>query len=470
MTEPASGTAVPTFLKAPAAFARMTEAQAGEAFAYTLGVQAVLWGLQWVKAAEALRMFSAPLPSGKERSPYDPQPHAVNVWGHARRLLNAATRLIETPNTETLYSIIVVDLSDGPVVVEHPDFGERYFRSSIWDIHSDTHTISQKQDGSQPPPYALVPVGWHGSLPDGMKAYEIRSRYLQIAPHVAVYGDDDLPDVHALQDQLKVIALADWGKSGAPLEPGAPIPSLRRLDARTSEGLMFFEELGEVLKLMTIRDDEVGFARQLEAIGITLDDGFQIDRLDVPAVAGLERAVLDATTLAAHRARTVFPIQPGGTWAVGGDVTSLDDWLGRAGVGYGYVWGDLATEILFPMARTDENGEPLTGKQRYTLTFPKGESPPARYWRISMYDTEGFFVDNPIDRYGIGNMAEEPEIAADGSLTVLLQHESPGPGKGTNWLPTPKDGFFLALRLYQPEYRMYRGEYTIPPVRNAPAE
>jgi hypothetical protein len=274
-----------------------------------------------------------------------------------------------------------------------------------------------------------------------------------------------MPNVHALQDQLTVVALADWGKGDAPLEPGAPLPALRRPGTTTPDELMFFEELGEVLKLITIRDDEVGFARQLEAIGITPHDGFQFDRLDTRTVAGLKRAVLDATTLAAHRARTMFPIQPGGTWAIGYDATSLENWLGRAATGYGYVWGDLATEILFPMARADEAGELLTGTQHYRLTFPEGQLPPARYWRISMYDLEGFFVNNPIDRYGIGNMAEEPEIAADGSLTVLIQHESPGPSEEVNWLPAPEDGFFMALRLYQPEERMYRGAYTVPPVR-----
>src|SRR5262245_27933465 len=152
-------TAAPTFQKAPDAFARLTEEEVVERQAYALGVQAVIWGTQWVKAAESLRMFSAPLPLGQEPSPYDPLAHAVNVWGHAQKLLNADTRLIETPNTETLYSIIVIDLSDGPVVIVHPDFGDRYFRSSIWDIHSDTHTISQKQDGGHPPHYAVVPVG-----------------------------------------------------------------------------------------------------------------------------------------------------------------------------------------------------------------------------------------------------------------------------------------------------------------------
>jgi len=202
----------PTFLKAPDACARMTADQVAETQAYTLGVQAVLWGLQWVKSAESLRMFSTPLPDGQERSPYDPLPHGINVWGHARKLLNADTRLIETPNTETLYSMLVADLADRPVVVVHPGFAGRHFRSSFWDVHSDTHTISQKHDGDHQPAYALVPVGWKGTLPEGMKSYEIRSRYVMIGPHIAVYGEDDLAKVHALQDGLKAVALADWAR------------------------------------------------------------------------------------------------------------------------------------------------------------------------------------------------------------------------------------------------------------------
>jgi hypothetical protein len=167
------------FAKAPDAFARLTEDQVRETFAYTLGVQAVLWGTQWVKAGEAFRMFSRPLPEGTSPSPYDPLAHGINIWGHTRKLLNADTRLIETPNTETLYSNMVVDLADGPVVIEHPDFGNRYVRTTVWDLHSDTHTISQKQDGGHAPPYAIVPVGWEGTIPADLRTIELRSRYFQ---------------------------------------------------------------------------------------------------------------------------------------------------------------------------------------------------------------------------------------------------------------------------------------------------
>jgi hypothetical protein len=66
-------------------------------------------------------MFSAPLQAGKELSPFDSNSHGINIWGHAQKLLTAEFRLVETPNTETLYSTTVLDLKDGPVVVVHPD-------------------------------------------------------------------------------------------------------------------------------------------------------------------------------------------------------------------------------------------------------------------------------------------------------------------------------------------------------------
>jgi hypothetical protein len=39
----------------------------------------------------------------------------------------------------------------------------------------------------------------------------------------------------------------------------------------------------------------------------------------------------------------------------------------------------------------------------------------------------------------------------DGSLTIYIQNESPGKGKERNWLPSPKEGFKLALRPTFPE-------------------
>ena len=458
---------VPSLMKPAEAAARIDAGRAGELEAHTLGVQTVVWGMQRVKAGQTLRNFTAPLPAGVSAPPFDPAPHGVNGWGHARATITHELRTIETPNSETLMSTAVVDLQDGPIVVVHPEFGERYFRTSVWELCGETHTISQKQDGSHPAPHALLPAGWKGTVPSGVETIRTHSRYLFVAPHIGVTGEDDLAQAHAAQDGLRLVALEDWDGTRREVEPGRPMRPLRRPGVTVPVGLLFFEELCETLKDVTMPDDELAFARQVERIGVTLGDGFQLGQLDEAAIAGLSRAVLDAQSVLEHKARTLEPVQPGGTWMVGVDLAGEDDWLFRGAVGWKHVWGELAGELIVPFARADEHGEALSGARRYTLRFEAGEQPPARSWRISMYDLDGFFIDNPIRRYGIGTMGEKLEVGDDGSVTVRIQHDAPADGNVANWLPAPEGGFFLALRMYQPEERMAGGGYIVPPLRRA---
>jgi hypothetical protein len=46
-----------------------------------------------------------------------------------------------------------------------------------------------------------------------------------------------------------------------------------------------------------------------------------------------------------------------------------------------------------------------------------------------------------------------PELRKDpdGSLTIYIQHESPGPDKESNWLPAPDGPVYLMMRLYWPK-------------------
>lgn len=456
------------------AYARMNGEQARETWAYTLGVQAAIWGMQWVKAAQLCRALSAPLPAGVRASPLDARPHGVNVWGHARALPSVGApldgHLNDQPNTETVVSNAVVDLKEGPVVVVHPDFGSRYFRTTLWELHGDVHRISQKKDGPRPPAYALALHDWKGTVPKGVRTIRVRSRYVALATHMAAGGEADLAAVAALQDGLRLVALRSWGKAGEKVEngldAGPAMRPLQRPDTRTRADLLFFEELCEALKDVKLRDDEVAFARQLDPIGVTLGEGFLSDKLDAPMVAGLARAARDAESILEHGARALARPQPGGTWLVGAtDATSLDDWLFRGTTGWRRVANDDSEELVTPIARADERGATLTGANAYALRFPTGQLPPARYWRITMYDDKGALVPNPLGRVAIGNMAEKIQPSADGSLTIHVQRESPGKAKEATWLPAPAGAFYLVMRMYQPEQRMLRGEYIVPPVQ-----
>jgi hypothetical protein len=55
--------------------------------------------------------------------------------------------------------------------------------------------------------------------------------------------------------------------------------------------------------------------------------------------------------------------------------------------------------------------------------------------------------------------------AQDGSLTIYVQHDSPGVDKEANWLPAPpKAEFGLIMRAYSPRPEIASGEWVSPPV------
>jgi hypothetical protein len=79
-----------------------------------------------------------------------------------------------------------------------------------------------------------------------------------------------------------------------------------------------------------------------------------------------------------------------------------------------------------------------------------GEQPPVKGFRsLTMYDTEAFFVTNPLDRVNLSQRSKFT-FNEDGSLDLYIQKDSPGKEKEANWLPSPEGNFGLFLRLCWP--------------------
>ncbi len=138
----------------------------------------------------------------------------------------------------------------------------------------------------------------------------------------------------------------------------------------------------------------------------------------------------------------------------------------RAGIAFVGLGAIQPVDIAYPMAFDDGDGKPLDSSQRYVLHFPAGQKPPAHVtWSLSMYDPQGYYVPNAIDRYHLAAgmaLKENP----DGSLDLYIQSDSPGPDRQANWLPAPKSGSFnLVLRMFWPRESMLDGSYKVPPAR-----
>jgi hypothetical protein len=129
------------------------------------------------------------------------------------------------------------------------------------------------------------------------------------------------------------------------------------------------------------------------------------------------------------------------------------------------IYGNSEAEATYPVFRTDAAGKPLTGANRYTIRFAKGELPPVNaFWSATMYELpQSLLVANPINRYLINSpMLPELKKDADGGITLYIQNETPGKELESNWLPAPKGAFAVYMRLYWPKKVAMDGKWTPP--------
>jgi hypothetical protein len=154
-------------------------------------------------------------------------------------------------------------------------------------------------------------------------------------------------------------------------------------------------------------------------------------------------------------------------WSLNTDTMGVygNYYLKRAIVTQLGLGANLPEDAIYPINLADEAGKPLDGANKYTLHFEKGDTPPANaFWSVTLYDSEGFQVANPLNRFAVSSWMPF-KYNADGSLDLYFQNESPGSDKEANWLPAPKGAFNLLMRLYAPRSEALTGKWNPPPVR-----
>lgn len=127
----------------------------------------------------------------------------------------------------------------------------------------------------------------------------------------------------------------------------------------------------------------------------------------------------------------------------------------------------MPEDAIYPLNIGDVEGKPLDGTNKYVLHFDKGETPPVNaFWSITLYDPEGFQVGNALNRFALSSWIPF-KTNADGSLDIYFQYENPGKDLEANWLPAPKGGFNLTMRLYGSKPEVLNGKWNPPPVKPA---
>jgi hypothetical protein len=392
-------------------------------------------------------------------------------WNHIAntpRVYTPDDTAIQTPNSDTPYSWLGLDLRAEPIVLTVPEVEEgRYYSIQFTDAYTfNTDYAGTSTTGNSAANLLVVGPGWTGETPNGVKKV-IRSEtdFLMPIYRVQLF---DIENVKKVQAGFKVQTLSAF--LGQPSPPAAPaIDFIKPLTVETQKtSLDFFNILNFVLRYCPTVPSEVELMKRFARIGVGAGQTFDASKLSPEMTRAIEDGRADAWADFSNLLKQFDA----------GKVTSADvfgtreymknNYVYRMGAAVLGIYGNSKGEAIYPIYNVDETGQKLTGANHYVLRFPPGQLPPVNsFWSLTMYDLPAsLLVANPINRYLI-NSPMLPQLTrdADGGLTLLIQNQSPGKDKEANWLPAPSGPFRMYLRLYWPKAEALNGSWSKPPLQ-----
>jgi hypothetical protein len=376
---------------------------------------------------------------------------------------------IQTPNSDTPYSVVGADLRSEPLVLTVPPIEQdRYYSLQFIDGYTyNFDYLGSRTTGTGGGKYLLAGPNWTGEKPAGVDAVIKSDTDLALVLYrTQLLGPSDLDNVKKIQAGYQVAPLSVFLNlpSPAPAPPIDFVPPLTPDQERTSP--QFFDILNFALRFAPTLPGEQEMRDRFATIGIGPDGDFDVDKLSPEMRSAIEGGMADAwTEFDTFKKSEVDTGQVGSAQFFGTAKDLNGNYLYRmAGAVLG-IYGNTAAEALYPGAAVDSTGEPLTGANNYTYRFPSGQLPPVNaFWSLTMYEMpQSQLVANPINRYLINSpMLSSLVKDPDGGITLYLQNQSPGIDKEANWLPAPTGPFQVVLRLYWPKPDALNGQWQAP--------
>lgn len=438
----------------------------GIAIALVLLLACVYLALQQVKAAAQAYVYGYPLVLMDLTRQALGNGEPINGFTHVRAFPDHTFRNVVRPNNDTLYSIAWLDLSTEPVVLSVPDTQGRYYVMPLMDAWTNVFAkVGKGNYGTQSGDYLIAGPGWRGAIPDGLVPITSPTNMVWMIGRIQTNGRDDVPVVARLQDQFHITPLQRWGS-------GKPTPAViagqdkkaaahnPKQQIKEMKGVEFYSRLARLMAEQPAAPEDVNMLATMAGIDLVPGETFS---------PGILRAwLLDFAKRVTHegivKQLASDPVLENG-WSVHRAI------IGNYGEHYGVRTGVAMVglgalppeEAVYPNTKVDGAGRPLTGANAYKIHFPAGKVPPAdAFWSITVYDTEGFLVANPIGRYALGG--RDPLVFnPDGSLDLYIQHAAPQQF-ASNWLPAPEGDFALTMRIYLPGDSFLDGSWLMPTV------
>lgn len=427
--------------------------------------EAYMWGWPLVYMHNCRRSFErTPMIGRSGGMPVAP----VNELCMLTDFIQPKLNNIACPNQDVVYGFGVFDLDRDAVVVQVPDFGDRFWLFQMGDQRTDGFAEVGKMYGTKPGMYLVVGPNWNGTVPPGIAGvWHCPTRTGFCLPRV--FLADTAADRAALQPVINGIMaypLAaytgamktyDWSKTRW-------LPRFSNGGSQRSKWVVpesFFDDLSEVLiEVSPLAGEEALYDRLRAMTALAKTDAAVMDLIVQTAVeteAELVAPLFEFRNFGTRLAHNWTTIANGAAFGT--------DYLTRTAVAKSNIFVNRNTEAKYYYQDLDNAGLRLNGSRGYAITFAAGQLPPTRgFWSLTLYDGEHKFHQNELDRHSLGTKNDTLKYNADGSLTIYVQSTPPSDELRSNWLPAPTGEFSLYLRAYWPEVAATSGAWTPPPV------
>ena len=408
-----------------------------------------IYGLPIVMNYGVLYDFVIDKSSGQWKGPF-------NQIANEARVFTYKDTSVPTPNSDTPYSMLWLDLRAEPMILSVPAVAApRYYSVMLCDGNLFNYGyIGSRATGTEPGDYMVAGPDWQGDRPPGIKqVFRATTQFALSIYRTQLFNAGDMENVKKIQAGYRAQPLSAYLKQPAP--PAAPAIAFPKIDKDLAK-TEFFEYLDFALQFAPPGPEEKPIREKLARIGVGAGKTFEFKDLSLEHKAavllGMKAGNARVVETAGHMGKNI------NGWSIGsafGDRAFYKgNWLLRAAAAHAGIYGNDAVEAMYPVTKFEMSGEPLdTGKYGYTLTFPRGQLPPVKaFWSVTMYDAKKqLLVENPLNRYLINSpMLPALKKGKDGSITLYIQKRSPGKALEANWLPAPDAPAYIAMRLYWP--------------------
>ena len=437
-------------------------------WAFTIGVQAYIWGYPIVECwKDRLKKSwtSVNLENGSSEMVSN-----VNNFRHVRDLSSYDSSEFVNSASDFLYSTAVIDLSDGPLILNAPNFDSRWYGIQVLDAYMETlANFGTRTVGSEMTPVILCNQSQRKKLSKDDLVVVSEINYLYIVVRVCAGPEENLTDIHDLQNKITLSELNRSSNGEPTYNVGSHDLTLKPLVSASSDcpdALSFFEELASVIKFVPPKLDEGLLLGIFQEIGISLEKGFDYHSLPRGVKAGLAQAVPFAESILE---RKIFEVgQNINGWGFVQNIGNYDkNYIIRALVAKHGIWANVAEESVYYIARTDSDGNVLHGNNDYEITFHDGNLPPVNaFWSISYYDENGNIVKESNGKSAINSLYNNLYVNDDGSIKIIIAKKAPENHMKNNWLPSHAGMFNLNFRCYNPQQAILEQDYSVPFIQN----